>query len=98
MSIEDQDESICEGCRQVVTLLNRAHTTMDQAPEPDPFAVIEGMPFMLEGALTHLLAGFDYEAQKDSRLGMAVQLLSMAAARAEGLRVRAGELRQPVES
>ena len=98
MSIEDQDESICEGCRQVVTLLCLAHETMDQAPDPDPFEVIEGMPFMLEGALTHLLAGFDYETQKGSRLGMAVEILSMAAARAECLRVRADELRRPVES
>ena len=98
MCTEDEDLPLCHGCRQVLNVLNTAHARMDRAPEPGPFDVIEGMPFLLESALTHLMAGFDVEAQPDSRLGMAVQLLSLAAAQAEGLRVQAGELRHPVEA
>jgi hypothetical protein len=95
MSIENQDGPLCPGCQQVVSLLHQAHRTLDQQSEPDPFAVIEGLPFLLESTLTHLLAGFEYEAQRVGRLGDAVRLLSMAAAQAEGLRVRADELRRP---
>jgi hypothetical protein len=71
---------------------------MDQHPEPDAFEVIEGLPFLLEGALTYLLTGFDYEAQRDSKLGKAVELLSVAAARAEGLRVQMEDIRRRIES
>ena len=98
MSTEDQDEPLCPGCRQVVALLNDVHKAMDREPEPDAFEVIEGLPFLLEGALTHLLTGFDIETQRDSKLGKAVQLLTVAAARAEGLRVQMEDIRRRVES
>ena len=98
MSIENHDEPLCPGCRQVASLLHQAHRTLDQQTEPDPITVIEGLPFLLESALTHLLAGFEYEAQRVGKLGSAVRLLSMAAAQAEGLRVRADETLRTMQS
>jgi hypothetical protein len=92
------DHPLCPGCRQVVSLIHRAHEAMDREPEPDAFDVIESLPFLLESTLTHLLAGFDYDTNRHSRLGIAVQLLSMAAAQAEGLRAQSDQLRRPVES
>jgi hypothetical protein len=92
------DHPLCPGCRQVVSLIHRAHEAMDRESEPDAFEVIEGLPFLLESTLTHLLAGFDYDTNRHSRLGIAVQLLSMAAAQAEGLRVQMEALRRSIAS
>ena len=96
MSIETPFEPLCPGCREVLALLDVAQQAVEREPEPDPVEVIEGMAFLLEATLTHLLAGFDYAAQRDSRLGMAAQLLSVAAVQAEGLRMQIDQVRRTI--
>ena len=94
MHDEDHDGALCPGCLQARDLIAQIEAAMDRSGEPDPFDVIATLPLMLESALANMLAEFDYEAQRESRLGVAVRLLMLAAARAEVVRVRAEGMRR----
>jgi len=79
-------QPLCSGCAKTQQLL--ALVNAESTGEPDPNDVIDTLPLLFESALSYLLSEFDYEAQIESNTAIAIRLLAVGAARAEGLRPR----------
>ena len=69
-------EHACSGCRQANDLIEWV-AQANNGPASTPKALVKVLPSILESALGHLMADFDYEAEIDSHRAVAARLVAI---------------------
>ena len=86
-------KKLCPGCAEAAEIVQQVQSMTNDRPF-DAGKTINGLPMLLESAVSYLLSDFDYQANIASNTAIAIRIVAACVAQTQCLQVYCAELTQ----